>query len=97
MLPFEHSTILNRQHDKYLDRYKKTRIKRIIGEQRDKSLLFVQLCIVFGVKKNGMEFPIVLKVSELSFGSETVYVGVIKNVSYEQDLLNIRYVQSLCQ
>ncbi len=44
------------------------------------------------MKKDGTEFPMVLKVSELVFGADIVYVGVIKNVSYEKDLLNIRYV-----
>lgn len=60
------NNIFFRHHDKYLDRYRKTRVKRIVGEKRDN---------IYGLKKDGTEFPMILKVSELIAGQETVFIG----------------------
>lgn len=75
----------SKHHDGYLKRYHKGKMKRIIGEKRDK---------IAARKKTGVEFPIVLKVSELSSGNDTAYIGVIKNVSFDEELVKIKEMLS---
>lgn len=81
-----------RNHDKYLSRYTKSKMKRIIGEKRDR---------ISAVKKDGTEFPIELKVTgnfyyytycciELNNTGEVVFIGSVKNVTHDQELLKIR-------
>jgi len=69
-------------HDGIIKRYMKSKMKRIIGELRDNA---------FAQKKNGEEFPVVLKVSELTSATgDMVFIGIVKNISFEQELMKIK-------
>lgn len=68
------------QHGSYIERYKKTGNKRIIGIGRE----------VKGLKKSGKTFPVNLSVSEVELGNRLIYTGLIHDLSqqraYEQQL-----------
>jgi len=55
-------------HDGFLKRYVKSKMKRIIGEMRTG---------VVAIKKDGAEIPVVLKVSELSSGTDIAFIGML--------------------
>lgn len=55
------------RHDKYMNNYKRTNIKKIIGIGRE----------VHGKKKDGTIFPIRIAVSEVLIEGQTIYTGVI--------------------
>jgi PAS domain S-box-containing protein len=59
------------EHDGYLDRYRRTGERRIIGIGRQ----------VEGRRKNGATFPIDLAVSELRAGGRVVYSGIARDLS----------------
>ncbi|MGB4960434.1 MAG: PAS domain-containing sensor histidine kinase [Saprospiraceae bacterium] len=67
LMPIEHSI----HHDKYLERYHKTRQAKIIGIGRE----------VVGKKKNGEEFPFWLAVIEVKLDQSTIYTGFIHDLS----------------
>lgn len=59
------------QHDGYLDRYKATGERRIIGVGR----------IVVGVRKDGSTFPIELSVGEVRSGGQRLFTGFIRDLT----------------
>ena len=63
------------QHDEHMARYAKTREKRIIGIGRD----------VVGRRKDGSTFPMYLSVGEGVVDSETIYVGIIHDLTAYRD------------
>lgn len=58
------------QHDCYMEHYRRTGEKRIIGKTR----------IVEGQHKNGTIFPIRLSVSEVKVGPSSIFIGMIDKV-----------------
>ncbi len=59
------------EHDAYVQRYRDTGDKRIIGIGRD----------VIGRRKDGREFPIHLSVGEFDQGDEPYFVGIIHDIT----------------
>ena len=62
------------EHDGYLERYHETRDAHIIGIGRE----------VQGMKKDGTVFPIRLAVSEVPLADNTIYTGIIHDISKEK-------------
>lgn len=62
------------EHDYYIDRYQKTHEKRIIGIGRE----------VVGQRKDGSIFPMYLSVGEGKLGGESIYVGIIHDITAQQ-------------
>ena len=67
LMPAEHS----RHHDDYLERYKHTRMAKIIGIGRE----------VMGLRNGGMVFPFWLSVVEIPLDERTLYAGFIHDLS----------------
>jgi two-component system, LuxR family, sensor kinase FixL len=61
-------------HDGYLDRYKLTGERRIIGIGR----------VVVGERKDGSTFPLELSVGEMKTGSERFFTGFIRDLTERQ-------------
>ena len=59
------------EHDEYLQRYRTTGNKRIIGIGRE----------VEGLRKDGTTFPMELSVGEARPGGEQVFVGIIRDIT----------------
>lgn len=59
------------QHDGYLDRYRQTGERRIIGIGRE----------VMGQRKDGSTFPLHLAVSEINAGERKLFAGIIRDIS----------------
>src|SRR5262245_35403020 len=59
------------EHDGYLSRYRATGEKRIIGIGRE----------VVGRRKDGVTFPMYLSVGEGMLGGQTIYVGIIHDLT----------------
>jgi signal transduction histidine kinase len=64
------------EHDGYLARYRRTGEKRIIGIGRE----------VEGKRKDGSTFPIDLSVSEVRFGNQRIFTGIVRDVSERKRL-----------
>lgn len=62
------------EHDGYINRYQQTHEKRIIGIGRE----------VFGQRKDGSVFPMYLSVGEGKLEGESVYVGIIHDITAQQ-------------
>lgn len=62
------------EHDHYMERYQTTHEKRIIGIGRE----------VFGQRKNGSIFPMYLSVGEGKIKGESIYVGIIHDITEQQ-------------
>lgn len=62
------------QHDGYMQRYHDTGEKKIIGVGRE----------AVGLRKNGMQFPIVLSVSEIKVGSTVLYIGLVRDITLQK-------------
>lgn len=62
------------QHDDYLDRYKATGEKRIIGTGR----------VVVGERKDGSTFPMELSVGEMRSGDRRYFTGFVRDLSERQ-------------
>ncbi len=58
-------------HDAYLARHRETRVKRIIGIGRE----------LQGLKADGTVFPMYLSVGEAQTGAETIFVGIIYDLT----------------
>src|SRR5204862_1436318 len=61
-------------HDGYLDRYKRTGERRIIGIGR----------VVVGERKDGSTFPLELSVGEMKSGKDRYFTGFIRDLSERQ-------------
>ncbi len=74
------------KHDFYLQRYMKTRMKRIIGEKRDD---------VVSVRATGELMPMILKVVEIidSSGSNC-FLATVRNISAAKELQKIQTLMS---
>ena len=59
------------QHDTYMESYKKTAKKKIIGIGRE----------VKGIRKNGEIYPIDLSVNEMEIDGEKYFVGIFRDIS----------------
>lgn len=66
------------EHDQYLKNYLETGERKIIGIGRE----------VRGKRKDGSIFPIELAVSEVEFGDEVIFTGLIKDISGRRELEN---------
>ena len=69
LMPAEIST----KHDDYLEHYQKTGIAKIMGKGRK----------LQGQKKSGEVFPIHLSISKVTSEQETVFTGIIRDISKE--------------
>lgn len=65
-------------HDRYISNYLETGEKQIIGTGRE----------VRGKRKDGTTFPIELSVSEVKWGDEKFFSGIIKDISERRRLEN---------
>jgi len=70
------------EHDAYIERYKRTGEKRIIGVGRE----------VVGRRKDGSTFPMYLSVGEGRLGAGRIFVGIVHDVS-ERKIHNLRIQQ----
>lgn len=59
------------QHDGYLKRYFETGERRVVGRNRE----------VYGLRKDGTEFPLELAVGEAMLGEERIFVGIIRDIT----------------
>ena len=59
------------EHDEYVEHYRRTGMKRIIGIGRD----------VFGQRKDGTTFPMYLSVGEGTIEGKRIYVGIIHDLT----------------
>lgn len=65
------------QHDDYLNRYIQTGESRIIGKGRE----------VTGLKSNGEQFPLDLAVSEVRFGNQLLFTGILRDISKQKAVM----------
>lgn len=72
LMPQEYAT----NHDHFLANYRRTGVKKVVDQVRR----------VRAVRKTGDQFLVELRVSELIFGDESVFIGFVKDVSSEVDL-----------
>lgn len=79
LMPKPHSE----QHDSYLERYQKERVAHIIGVGRK----------VQGLRKNGEVFPMRLSVTEIRRNHETLFIGLVSDISEEE--IGLRKVEFL--
>ncbi len=71
------------EHDKYLRNYLETGKAKIIGIGRE----------IVGLRKDGLEFPIDLAVSEVEVGGRKIFTAIIRDISdrlaLEQEILKV--------
>jgi PAS domain S-box-containing protein len=71
------------QHDRYLHRYIKTGVAKIIGIGRE----------LVGQRKDGSSFPLYLSVSQMRLGSRRMFTGIIHDITerrrLEREILEI--------
>ncbi|MCP3905070.1 MAG: PAS domain S-box protein [Planctomycetes bacterium] len=58
-------------HDGYIDEYKRTGVSRIIGLGRE----------VCGQRKDGTEIPLEVAVSEVRFGAQRFFTGIVRDIT----------------
>lgn len=63
------------EHDQYLENYRTTGIKKIIGIGRE----------VQGLRKNGTVFPFELAVTEAMVDGEREYIGTVRDITKQRD------------
>lgn len=59
------------EHDGYLDNYRKSGVRKIIGIGRE----------VLGRRRDGSIFPIDLAVSEVKLGDRRIFTGIVRNIT----------------
>jgi two-component system sensor kinase FixL len=64
------------EHDDYLERYRRTGERRIIGIGRE----------VRGRRKDGSEFPMDLAVSVINFGNRRIFTGIVRDITARKEL-----------
>lgn len=64
------------EHDKYLERYRRTGERRIIGVGRE----------VRGRRKDGSEFPMDLAVSATNLGDQRIFTGLVRDITARKQL-----------
>jgi PAS domain S-box-containing protein len=78
-------------HDGYIENYRRTGVKRIIGIGRE----------VVGQRKDGTTFPMDLSVGETNQAGEPVFVGVIHDLTYrkriEEQLVQAQKMEAVGQ
>jgi len=62
-------------HDQYIRNYLQTGVAKIIGMDRE----------VVGLRKDGSTFPLELKISELNFGEERMFTGVVLDITDREE------------
>lgn len=75
------------EHDGYLENYRRSGVRKIIGIGRE----------VVGRRKNGETFPMELSVGEAEFEGDTLFVGILRDISdrREAEAVRQRLIQSL--
>jgi len=63
-------------HDNYLKNYKETRQANIINKGRE----------VEGLRRDGNKFPMELGVSEIIYQGQTLYVGIVRDITERREL-----------
>jgi PAS domain S-box-containing protein len=71
------------EHDYYLERYDPDRTSTIVDNTRE----------VTGLRRDGNEFPVELKVTRMEIGGETKFLGLIRDISERKLLESERDVQ----
>jgi PAS domain S-box-containing protein len=71
------------EHDYYLERYDPDRPSTIVDNTRE----------LTGLRRNGDEFPLELKVTRMEIGGETRFLGLIRDISERKQLESERDVQ----
>ncbi len=64
------------EHDGYLERYRDTGEKKIIGIGRE----------VVGLRMDGSTFPMDLAVSETRQGDEVTYTGIVRDITERKQM-----------
>lgn len=64
------------EHDGYLENYRRTGNRKIIGIGRE----------VVGLKKDGRTFPMELAVSEVNLGDRRLFTGIVRDVTVRKQL-----------
>ncbi|TNF94372.1 MAG: PAS domain S-box protein [Gammaproteobacteria bacterium] len=67
LIPPKHST----SNNSYLADYHRTGHNKIIGKDRE----------VIGIRKDGLEFPMELSVSEVNFGDRRLFTGIVRDIT----------------
>lgn len=71
------------EHDSFIDRYRKTGVRHIIGHRRE----------LTGQRKDGSLFPLELSVSEVQWKDKRIFTGVVNDISerrrLEKEILRI--------
>jgi len=63
-------------HDSYLERYRKTGVKKFIGSTRE----------VVGQRKDGSTFPIELTISEMIANGQKIFTGVARDITERKQI-----------
>ncbi|KAI8930118.1 adenylate and guanylate cyclase catalytic domain-containing protein [Entophlyctis helioformis] len=74
-------------HDQYLTNYLTTGIKKVIGGNRR----------VFGLKKDGTEFPIQLSLSEVKENDQHMFTGIVRDITEEVRLEKENHEKEMAQ
>lgn len=64
------------EHDRYIDAYKRTGVRRIIGIGRE----------VVGQRKDGSTFPLDLAVSEVMLPNRRIFTGLLRDITERREL-----------
>ncbi|MEE8046369.1 MAG: PAS domain S-box protein [Dehalococcoidia bacterium] len=63
------------EHDQYVENYKETGIKKIIGQGREER----------GRHKDGRDFPVLVSIGEASTAGRRMFVGVIRDLTLQKE------------